>query len=48
MTCQIAREYHISPEVPWHWPLSFWIKVRNELIESRKPVKDDDEEDENW
>lgn len=46
MTCRIARAYGIAPEVPWHWPLTWWIKVRNEYLDSLKTVEaDDDEED---
>lgn len=48
MSCRIARAYGISPEVPWYWPLSFWIKVRDEYVDSLKPAKDDDEEDETY
>jgi hypothetical protein len=47
MNCRIARAYGTTPDVPWFWPLSFWLKVRNELIDSWKPVKEDSE-DENW
>jgi len=45
MNCRIARAYGIAPDIPWHWPYTFWVKVRDELVDSWKPVKTDDEDD---
>jgi len=44
MNCRIARAYGITPDRPWFWPLTWWIKVRDEYIDSVKPVKADDED----
>lgn len=44
MNCRIARAYGGWPHEPWHWPFTYWLKVRDELIESWKPVKDEDED----
>jgi hypothetical protein len=41
----LARAYGIAPEIAWHWPLTWWIKVRDEYFDSLKPVKEEDEED---
>lgn len=45
MNCRIARAYGVAPEVPWFWPLTWWRKVRDEYVESLKPVQADDDED---
>ena len=41
----MARAYGVTPDVPWHWPLTWWIRVRDEYLDSLKPTKGDDEED---
>jgi len=34
MACRIARAYGGWPHEVWWWPLSYWRKVRDELIDS--------------
>lgn len=36
MICRIAREYHGYPHEVAHWPLHYYIAVRNELAEDWK------------
>lgn len=43
MNCRIARAYGLPPHVPWQWPLTYWRKVRDELIESWKPLPKEDD-----
>lgn len=45
MNCRIARAYGLEPHVPWGWPFRYWRKVRDELIESWKPVEQEEDED---
>ena len=45
MNCRIARAYGVTPEIPWHWPFTWWRKVRDELVDSWKPPPKDDNDD---
>jgi hypothetical protein len=44
MNCRIARAYGGYPHETWGWPLRWWIKVRDELVDSWKPPKEDEDD----